>query len=210
MKLQSQVKDYTVEIIDNAFEQFRTLLADMKFNRPFYFIDEAVYRAYQKDFEKIIGNDRHALIPATESNKDYVHLANYYRVLIDAGFQRGDLLVTFGGGILQDISGFIASTLYRGLKWAFFPTTLLAQADSCIGSKTSINFSESKNLIGTFYPPDRIYIDATFCQSLNDSYFNSGIGEVIKFHLLSDALGYQKLKEFLSLHKSTHHSKYIL
>ena len=77
------------------------------------------------------------------------------------------------------------------------PTTLLAQADSCIGSKTSINFGDSKNLIGSFYPPDQIFIDASFCNTLTPACFNSGVGEIIKFHLLSDATGYARLKEFI-------------
>jgi 3-dehydroquinate synthase len=88
--------------------------------------------------------------------------------------------------------------MYRGLKWMFFPTTLLAQADSCIGSKTSINFDDSKNLIGTFYPPDIIYVDSAFCKTLTAEYFNSGLGEVIKFHLMSDKKGYDLLKRYLS------------
>ena len=107
-------------------------------------------------------------------------------------------MVTFGGGVLQDISGFIASTIYRGVKWIFFPTTLLAQADSCIGSKTSINFEKSKNLIGTFYPPDKIYIDTNFLNTLKNDYFYSGVGEIIKFHLMADYKRYQLLKKFLA------------
>ena len=118
-------------------------------------------------------------------------------MLIENRFTRNDVLLTIGGGILQDISGFVASTLYRGIKWVFFPTTLLAQADSCIGSKTSVNFGDSKNLIGSFYPPDMIHIDARFCHTLTDEYFNSGVGEIIKFHLLSDNKGYARLKEYL-------------
>ena len=109
-----------------------------------------------------------------------------------------DVLITFGGGILQDICGFIASTLYRGIKWIFFPTTLLAQADSCIGSKTSINFKNSKNLIGSFYPPDIIIIDPVFCKTLTPGYFNSGLGEIIKFHLMSDYNEYEKLEKYLA------------
>ena len=80
----------------------------------------------------------------------------------------------------------------------FLPTTLLSQADSCIGSKTSINFKDSKNLIGSFYPPDRIFIDVGFCDTLTPEYFNSGLGEIIKFHFLSDKKRYNLLKEYLS------------
>ena len=73
----------------------------------------------------------------------------------------------------------------------------MAQADSCIGSKTSINFDKSKNLIGTFYPPDYIFVDTAFCKTLTPEYFNSGLGEIIKFHLMSDVEGYTLLKKYL-------------
>jgi 3-dehydroquinate synthase len=84
------------------------------------------------------------------------------------------------------------------VQWVLIPTTLLAQADSCIGSKTSVTFGASKNLIGTFYPPDRIYIDTDFCRTLTREYFNSGLGEIIKFHLMSDGAGYRSLMRYLA------------
>lgn len=198
MKIKSLIKNYTVEVVDNVLNNRQDFCRDLKFNRCFYFIDRQFYNLYVDRLKAFVGSDLMLLIDADEQNKEYLKLADFFKTLIDAGFQRSDLLVTFGGGILQDISGFIASTLYRGIKWTFVPTTLLAQADSCIGSKTSINFGDSKNLIGTFYPPDMIYIDSTLCQTLNDSYFNSGVGEIIKFHLLSDQSGYKKLREYLA------------
>src|SRR3989338_1743424 len=73
--------------------------------------------------------------------------------LIEGGFRKNHRLIGIGGGITQDITAFAASIIYRGVDWLFFPTTLLAQGDSCIGSKTSINFGEYKNQVGGFYPP---------------------------------------------------------
>jgi len=199
MKIKSKVKDYSVEITESVFDKRDQLFAPIKHDRLFFFIDEKLLSIYGSGLKGFIGNDYVLPIPAEETNKSYLKLADYYRALIDAKFTRNDILVTFGGGILQDISGFIASTMYRGLKWVFFPTTLLAQADSCIGSKTSINFDDSKNLIGTFYPPDLIYIDTAFCNSLTGPYFNSGLGEIIKFHLMSEDKGYDLLKRYLAM-----------
>lgn len=93
-------------------------------------------------------------------------------------------LISIGGGIIQDITGFVASTLYRGLNWVFIPTTLLAQADSCIGSKTSLNYKRFKNLIGTFYPPSEVHIFSKFLQTLEKYDFLSGMGEVAKLHIM--------------------------
>jgi len=197
MKIESKVKNYLVEMSDHVLEH-RDLFWKGHPGRLFYFIDQKFYKFYEPSLKAFIRDDFHFLIEATEENKSYLKLADYYRVLIENRFTRKDILVTFGGGILQDISGFIASTLYRGIPWVFFPTTLLAQADSCIGSKTSINFDDSKNLIGTFYPPDSIYIDVGFTETLTPSAFNSGLGEIIKFHLLSDARRYEVLRKYLS------------
>jgi len=198
MKIQSKLKNYSANIVTNLLEKRRERFSGFNHNRLFFFVDENVYKLYRDPLDNFIGNDFLLKIEALETSKEYMNIAPYYKSLIENGFTRNDMLVTIGGGILQDISGFIASTLYRGIKWAFFPTTLLAQADSCIGSKTSINFGDSKNLVGTFYPPDMICIDTAFCDTLNDSYFNSGLGEIIKFHLMSNDEGYKVLKNYLS------------
>lgn len=198
MKIQSKIKDYSVKMIDDLLEKRERIFSNLEYNQLFYFVDGNVYRIYKQKLKQFIGDDYHLIIEALETNKQYENLANYYKVLIENSFTRNDILVTIGGGILQDISGFIASTLYRGVKWVFIPTTLLAQADSCIGSKTSINFDESKNLIGSFYPPDAIFIDMSFCTTLTPEYFNSGLGEIIKFHLLYNEKRYILLREYLA------------
>ncbi len=198
MKIQSKIKNYTVEMLDDLLDNKKKIFENLKYDRLFYFIDENVYKIYKNKLRPFINDDFYLVIEALETNKEYKNLTKYYKNLIENKFTRNDILVTIGGGILQDISGFIASTLYRGIKWIFIPTTLLAQADSCIGSKTSINFGDSKNLIGSFYPPDAIYIDIEFCKTLEPEYFNSGLGEIIKFHLLSDEIRYEHLKEYLS------------
>jgi 3-dehydroquinate synthase len=204
MKIQSKIKDYSVEMIDNLLDKKEEIFSGLKYERLFYFVDNNVYKFYLKKLKQFIGDDVYLVIDALETNKEYNNLAKYYKALIEAGFTRDSILVTIGGGVLQDISGFIASTLYRGIKWMFFPTTLLAQADSCIGSKTSINFGNSKNLIGSFFPPDKIFIDIAFCDTLTLKYFNSGLGEIIKFHLLSNEKGYGLLRKYLASSELKH------
>ena len=94
-------------------------------------------------------------------------------------------MVAIGGGIIQDITCFLASTMMRGLPWIFYPTTLLAQSDSCIGSKSSINSGEVKNILGTFTPPNKVIIDINFLKSLEEKDILSGIGEMIKVHAIN-------------------------
>lgn len=95
------------------------------------------------------------------------------------------MIVAIGGGIIQDLATFTNSIYMRGLKWIYFPTTLLAQADSCIGGKSSINFLNFKNILGNFYPPNEIIINTNFLKTLTKNEIRSGIGEIIKVHLLS-------------------------
>ena len=223
MIIHSRIKDYRLEVVEDIWSSkflsfpnasvgnpdkavagppIKTFGGDnvgigSQINRPFYLIDSNVLKLYGPQLRRLISDDFVLAIDADERNKEYMKVADYYRALIEAGFTRNDTLVTFGGGILQDISGFIASTLYRGTKWVYVPTTLLAQADSCIGSKTSVNFGPAKNLIGTFYPPDVICSDLSFTRTLSPADFNSGLGEIIKFHLLSDANGYALLRRYL-------------
>jgi 3-dehydroquinate synthase len=197
MKIKSSVKEYTLEMVDSILDNPSLLRSELGNGRPFFFIDKDFESHYSDKLSNFVGDDFKLLIDAKEENKEFVNLAVYIKALVDAGFRRTDTLVTFGGGVLQDISGFIASTLYRGAKWIFMPTTLLAQADSCIGSKTSINFGDFKNLIGSFYPPNKILVDPSFTNSLSDEHFNSGVGEIIKFHILSDENGYGRLLNYL-------------
>ncbi len=124
-------------------------------------------------------------IDATETNKSLERFPDYTLHLIEHGVRRSHRLVVVGGGILQDIGAFLAATLLRGLPWRFYPTTLLAQADSCIGSKSSINVGRYKNQLGTFTPPEDIVISMEVLDTLPEPDVRSGIGEMLKVHIIS-------------------------
>ena len=127
------------------------------------------------------------LLEATEENKTFEGATRVYDALLSRSAKRNATIVSIGGGIVQDVTGFAASTLYRGVRWIFLPTTLLAQADSCIGAKTSLNFRRYKNLLGSFYPPHEIHLAPSFLDTLPRDDFFSGLGEVIKLHLMGGA-----------------------
>ena len=124
---------------------------------------------------------------ATEKNKSFSNLNNIIVQLINHGITRKTRLIAIGGGIIQDIVCFISSTIFRGVNWIFYPTTLLAQADSCIGSKSSINFQKYKNLIGTYHPPLKINIDISFLNTLSKEEIHSGIGEILKVYIIAQS-----------------------
>lgn len=92
-------------------------------------------------------------VAAEERIKTAEHALVMIEEIVATGFRRNERLVAIGGGVVQDLTGFVASLLYRGVEWTFYPTTLVGQADSCIGGKTSINLRGAKNLLGTFNPP---------------------------------------------------------
>ncbi|WP_213805856.1 3-dehydroquinate synthase [Granulicella sp. dw_53] len=120
------------------------------------------------------------LLEATEQAKSLDRSPALIEALRIAGANRNSQLVALGGGVIQDISAFIASIYMRGLSWTYIPTTVLAMVDSCIGGKSSINVGPYKNLVGTFHPPQTILIDPTLARTLPPEQFASGLIEAAK------------------------------
>ena len=106
--------------------------------------------------------------------------------IFDIGVERGDTIIGFGGGVVTDLAGFIASTCLRGIKLINIPTTLLAQVDAAIGGKTGINHPSGKNLIGSFYQPHLIINDIAILASLPKEESQSGFAEIIKYGIIQD------------------------
>jgi 3-dehydroquinate synthase len=134
-----------------------------------------------------------------ENSKQLVEIPKYINLLLDAEIRRGDLLVGIGGGIIQDITGFIATILFRGLNWIFIPTTLAAQADSCIGSKTSINLGHRKNTLGTYHHAEKIIISTEFLRTLSVREIRAGLGEMLKVHAIEDKNKFDEIASSYSL-----------
>lgn len=148
--------------------------------------DAKVFGLYQAQLEQRFPASRRLLLTATEEGKTLEGAQAVYDFACAQSAKKNLRLLVLGGGILQDVGGFAASTLYRGIEWHYVPTTLLAQADSCIGGKTSLNFRGFKNLLGTFYPPRRVHIHTGFLASLDRRDLHSGLGEIIKLQLMKE------------------------
>ncbi|MGY8779873.1 MAG: 3-dehydroquinate synthase family protein, partial [Longimicrobiales bacterium] len=177
MRVRSSLGDYDVHFTNDTAA---ALLGDVS-GREVVIADRRVLTAHRERLAPLLERVRVLEIDASESQKSYEELTPVLDELIRGGFRRGDRLIALGGGITQDVTAFIASILYRGVDWLFIPTTLLAQADSCIGSKTSINFAEFKNQLGGFYPPRQIFIDPTFLETLPRKEVLSGLGEMAHY-----------------------------
>jgi len=125
-------------------------------------------------------------IPEGEHHKT---MHNYYRILDRAcslGLDRSDTIVTLGGGVIGDMAGFAAATLYRGIRLIHMPTTIVAQQDSSLGGKVGVDVKYGKNLVGAFYQPTLVYTDVSTLQTLSEREFCNGMAEVIKHGVISD------------------------
>ncbi len=133
--------------------------------------------------------------PAGEENKNLDTVRDIYTFLIQEGFDRKDLLLALGGGVVGDTAGFVAATYLRGVDYVQIPTTLLAQTDSSIGGKTGVDFDGYKNMVGAFKMPRLVYMNLSVLKTLDDRQYFSGFAEVMKHGLIRDAILYQWLIE---------------
>ena len=131
--------------------------------------------------------------PAGEEKKTLDTVREAYRFLIEEKFDRKDLLIALGGGVVGDVTGFIAATYLRGVDFVQIPTTLLAQADSSIGGKTGVDFDGFKNMVGAFYMPKLVYMNIATLKTLDDRQFYNGFAEVMKHGLIKDGAFYEWL-----------------
>jgi 3-dehydroquinate synthase len=188
--VKSSVHDYSVTFTENFSADLKEQLQE----GDVVIIDGNVKSLYKTQLEPILTGIKHITIEATETQKSYRGLIPIIEDLIENGFRKNHRLVAIGGGITQDVTAFTASIMYRGVSWLFFPTTLLAQGDSCIGSKTSINFGKFKNQVGGFYPPNHIFIDPTFLNTLSPLDFKSGLGEMAHYFVVAGEEDFNRYK----------------
>ena len=133
--------------------------------------------------------------PAGEEHKNLDVVRQLHAFLIEYKFERQDVLVALGGGVVGDLTGFAAATYLRGIDFIQVPTTLLSQADSSIGGKTGVDFDGYKNMVGAFCMPKLVYMNMHTLDTLDRRIYLSGMGEVIKHGLIRNKDFYGWLKE---------------
>ena len=190
LTIKSHSHDYSVETFSSLAKVFEGL-ADK--GGLLFLVDHEIDRIYQKEINAAAPEKSKIVIEATEVQKSYDRLAPIFLEVLSKGLKKDGVLIVVGGGVVQDIGCFIASVLFRGVRWEYVPTTLLAQSDSCIGSKSSINIGDYKNQIGTFYPPHRVMVASEVLSSLPWDEIRSGLGEVIKLQLIRGQAGFDEL-----------------
>jgi 3-dehydroquinate synthase len=170
--------NYSVNFVDDsALKSILSTINKVNGTKHFIYVDNNVDIIYKKTHWP---KDDTLILNAIEKNKTI----NSSLMLIDKlnkiNFTKEDIFISIGGGITQDISAFGRAIFKRGITWNYIPTTLLAMSDSCIGSKSAINYNNTKNLIGLFSAPHIIYINTDFLKTLELRDILSGYGEIIK------------------------------
>ncbi len=188
LTIKSRDRNYTVQVCADLPAALQSVSRP---ERALYLVDRAMIQLYGPALAGIA--EQCVVLEAKEEQKSFEQFTPVFLELLQRGLKRDGVLVVIGGGVLQDIGCFIASVLFRGLYWELVPTTLLAQADSCIGSKSSINIGPYKNQIGTFYPPGRVLLTSSILRTLPGDEIRSGLGEVIKLQLLHGPDGFDEL-----------------
>lgn len=179
LKITSKINNYEIAFI----ESLNHIINLSKQPNTITLIDSNVSQLYPEL------KDTNAIpIQCIEQNKDLQGVDNIIKILSERRANINTKIIVIGGGILQDLVGFCASIYSRGIEYILVPTTLLSQADSCVGGKTSLNFHDKKNLLGTFYPPSIILIYPKFIQTLPKLDYISGLGEIYKFHILQNKI----------------------
>ena len=169
-------------------ELYKYLLIYLSNNKIIIITQKTIYEHYKDNFKILYSkfNLKFIFIENNETSKSFDGYKKIINHLLDFKCNRETTLIAFGGGVVGDLTGFVASTYMRGINYIQIPTTLLSMVDSSIGGKTGINLSKGKNLIGSFYHPKLVIIDPDLIQTLPEKEIISGLGEMIKYGVISD------------------------
>lgn len=179
-------------VIENSFDRLAQCFNRLEVkNRKLCIVTDSnvgpIYAdSVKRELEKT-GNDVYVYtFKAGEASKNIDTVCDVYEFLIKNHFDRKDMLVALGGGVVGDLTGFTAASYLRGVDFIQVPTSLLAQVDSSIGGKTGVDFRSYKNMVGAFHMPKLVYMNTSTLKTLDDRQFNSGFGEILKHGLIKD------------------------
>ena len=204
LTINTNTQKYSILIGTNIISKISKIIKknSIEFKKCLLVVDKNVPKKMLNRIEKSLKHKEKYIyfIQANEINKDQKNINKIIEILLDKNFSRQDCLISIGGGITGDMSGFAASIFKRGLYFINIPTTLLSQVDSSIGGKTGVNTTHGKNLIGSFYQPKLVISDTEFLKSLPIREIICGYGEILKHSLISNKILYKFLnKNFLNI-----------
>ncbi|MFI3314417.1 MAG: 3-dehydroquinate synthase [Rikenellaceae bacterium] len=159
-------------------------------NNVFVITDSSI----KSNYPELINSYTHIVIGQGEEHKTLADLLPIHTALLEAGVDRHSTIVGIGGGIVTDITGFVASTYQRGVDFGFVSTTLLAQVDASVGGKNGVNHQGFKNMIGVFNQPRFVICDTSMLKTLSEREFRAGLSEIIKAGVIKDSSLFEKFE----------------
>ena len=201
IKVKTQQRDYTIVVGQKILKNVGTFIDRQGFKGRVCLV---THRSLWDKYGRAVSQSLKAkkikcvciFLPEGEKSKSQTYLQKIYQALLDNYFERKDMIVAVGGGVIGDVAGFAAATYLRGIRLVHVPTSLLAQVDSAIGGKTGIDVKEGKNLIGAFYQPHLVVSDVTCLQTIPERDYIAQLGEVVKYGMIWD----RQLFEYLEAH----------
>lgn len=191
---------YCITLTDGLSEFNQAVLPYIKGNKVAVITDANVNALYGGALNEHLKNKSvyTYVVGAGETSKSKEVYFDLTERLLKDGFTRADTVIAFGGGVVGDLAGFVASTYMRGINFIQVPTTILSAVDSSVGGKTAINLDGGKNLVGCFYQPSAVYINTRFFKTLPDREIKSGFGEIVKYAFLKKTVSKQLLESGIS------------
>ncbi len=190
LKLNAKNHDYSIYIEENILKDVGIHAKKLTGNKVFIVTDSNVFPLYFEKVKAALEQEglmvSRYVIPAGEASKSLEMLGVLYEACVKNRITRTDLILALGGGVVGDLTGFLAATYLRGVNLMQIPTTLLAQIDSSVGGKTAIDLPSGKNLAGAFYQPKTVLIDPTVLSTLSEEIFADGMAEAIKYACIRD------------------------
>ncbi|HWZ11636.1 MAG TPA: 3-dehydroquinate synthase [Acidobacteriaceae bacterium] len=197
IQISSSKTQYPVYIGDGAVARLTPLLRARGKTRVFIITSPKIWAPWQRQLRHAIQSQAHVfMVQPGEKHKNLNTIQTLAEQLARGGAARDALLIAFGGGVIGDITGFLAATYMRGIDYLQIPTTLLAQVDSSVGGKTGVNLKAGKNLVGSFNPPRAVFADTQFLQTLPVRELRAGLYESIKAGILGDKKLFATLERF--------------
>jgi 3-dehydroquinate synthase len=196
LKVHSKHFEYEVVFGRGAWRALRRFSL-RRYSSVFALTERKLWKRWGQSFrhESGLGGVRPLFVPAGEKSKTLAVVERLASHLLEFGADRHSLLLLFGGGVIGDLGGFLASTYMRGIDCVQVPTTVVAQVDSAVGGKTAVNTQSMKNLLGTFHPARLVVADPLVLASLSRRAFRSGLYEVVKHAILVGGTFFHQLEE---------------
>ncbi len=189
---------YDIRISD-SFKELPSLISDsgLSGGKALIVTDSRVAPIYLEEVKETVSSGfslvESIVIPEGEENKNLDTVREILLKLLPLSFDRRDLIIALGGGVIGDMSGFASAVYLRGIRFLQIPTTLLSQTDSSIGGKTGVDIEGYKNMAGAFHQPAAVYINVSVLDTLPERIYSSGMGEIIKHGLIRDSSYFDRL-----------------